>query len=182
MRGDSPGVSSATAMILVIRSSATTDSAMTASSATRRGCSGACDSTEGAVAGVASGASGEGSGSLSGRSVTVPVSQTRRTVPTASLDGLAVPTLTEPAGERAAPADSPQPALRPGPHPFRCHDQQLVAGLQADGRNDGHRLAVTDQQGDHRRRRQAQLGDVHTCLLYTSDAADEEDSVDLGGR
>src|SRR5664280_3278258 len=22
----------------------------------------------------------------------------------------------------------------------------------------------------------------HTCLLYTSDAADEEDSVDLGGR
>src|SRR5665648_1153258 len=25
-------------------------------------------------------------------------------------------------------------------------------------------------------------GDVYTCLLYTSDAADEEDSVDLGGR
>src|SRR5665648_1286407 len=23
---------------------------------------------------------------------------------------------------------------------------------------------------------------LHTCLLYTSDAADEEDSVDLGGR
>eukprot|EP00658_Telonema_sp_P-2_P061910 TRINITY_DN50577_c0_g1_i1.p2 TRINITY_DN50577_c0_g1~~TRINITY_DN50577_c0_g1_i1.p2 ORF type:complete len:127 (+),score=19.11 TRINITY_DN50577_c0_g1_i1:192-572(+) len=23
---------------------------------------------------------------------------------------------------------------------------------------------------------------IHTCLLYTSDAADEEDSVDLGGR
>eukprot|EP00658_Telonema_sp_P-2_P052857 TRINITY_DN4118_c0_g1_i4.p1 TRINITY_DN4118_c0_g1~~TRINITY_DN4118_c0_g1_i4.p1 ORF type:complete len:115 (-),score=34.68 TRINITY_DN4118_c0_g1_i4:82-426(-) len=23
---------------------------------------------------------------------------------------------------------------------------------------------------------------THTCLLYTSDAADEEDSVDLGGR
>ena len=23
---------------------------------------------------------------------------------------------------------------------------------------------------------------VYTCLLYTSDAADEEDSVDLGGR
>src|SRR5674536_234727 len=28
-----------------------------------------------------------------------------------------------------------------------------------------------------------QLGRIHTiCLLYTSDAADEEDSVDLGGR
>ena len=25
-------------------------------------------------------------------------------------------------------------------------------------------------------------GTLHTCLLYTSDAADEEDSVDLGGR
>ena len=24
--------------------------------------------------------------------------------------------------------------------------------------------------------------DVNSCLLYTSDAADEEDSVDLGGR
>ena len=23
---------------------------------------------------------------------------------------------------------------------------------------------------------------MYTCLLYTSDAADEEDSVDLGGR
>ena len=26
------------------------------------------------------------------------------------------------------------------------------------------------------------LGPPHICLLYTSDAADEEDSVDLGGR
>src|SRR5665648_573086 len=25
-------------------------------------------------------------------------------------------------------------------------------------------------------------GKIYTCLLYTSDAADEEDSVDLGGR
>ena len=25
-------------------------------------------------------------------------------------------------------------------------------------------------------------GELLTCLLYTSDAADEEDSVDLGGR
>ena len=28
----------------------------------------------------------------------------------------------------------------------------------------------------------SKLGKVQTCLLYTSDAADEEDSVDLGGR
>src|SRR5664279_6524149 len=26
------------------------------------------------------------------------------------------------------------------------------------------------------------MGQYYTCLLYTSDAADEEDSVDLGGR
>src|SRR5664279_3098722 len=25
-------------------------------------------------------------------------------------------------------------------------------------------------------------GEINSCLLYTSDAADEEDSVDLGGR
>ena len=28
----------------------------------------------------------------------------------------------------------------------------------------------------------AEVGVFSTCLLYTSDAADEEDSVDLGGR
>ena len=32
--------------------------------------------------------------------------------------------------------------------------------------------------GSHRRDR----GDVISCLLYTSDAADERSSVDLGGR
>eukprot|EP00656_Telonema_subtile_P013134 TRINITY_DN16665_c0_g1_i2.p1 TRINITY_DN16665_c0_g1~~TRINITY_DN16665_c0_g1_i2.p1 ORF type:complete len:165 (+),score=23.42 TRINITY_DN16665_c0_g1_i2:32-526(+) len=30
--------------------------------------------------------------------------------------------------------------------------------------------------------KQAMLADLQACLLYTSDAADEEDSVDLGGR
>ena len=32
------------------------------------------------------------------------------------------------------------------------------------------------------RRRLGITCDYKTCLLYTSDAADEEDSVDLGGR
>ncbi|CZS11544.1 hypothetical protein CDFC105_93852 [Clostridioides difficile] len=27
-----------------------------------------------------------------------------------------------------------------------------------------------------------ETGQIYICLLYTSDAADEEDSVDLGGR
>ena len=34
------------------------------------------------------------------------------------------------------------------------------------------RLCVTDKQGNP----------ILTCLLYTSDAADERSSVDLGGR
>eukprot|EP00656_Telonema_subtile_P026974 TRINITY_DN2895_c0_g1_i5.p1 TRINITY_DN2895_c0_g1~~TRINITY_DN2895_c0_g1_i5.p1 ORF type:complete len:121 (-),score=14.14 TRINITY_DN2895_c0_g1_i5:33-395(-) len=46
-------------------------------------------------------------------------------------------------------------------------------------------------EGSSRRREQAVVVNVHgwdscyyfnSCLLYTSDAADEEDSVDLGGR
>eukprot|EP00656_Telonema_subtile_P012636 TRINITY_DN16371_c0_g1_i3.p1 TRINITY_DN16371_c0_g1~~TRINITY_DN16371_c0_g1_i3.p1 ORF type:complete len:110 (-),score=25.15 TRINITY_DN16371_c0_g1_i3:17-346(-) len=38
--------------------------------------------------------------------------------------------------------------------------------------------------GDRRTRptRDTLLNNVLSCLLYTSDAADEEDSVDLGGR
>eukprot|EP00658_Telonema_sp_P-2_P024112 TRINITY_DN19673_c0_g1_i2.p1 TRINITY_DN19673_c0_g1~~TRINITY_DN19673_c0_g1_i2.p1 ORF type:complete len:108 (-),score=25.21 TRINITY_DN19673_c0_g1_i2:26-349(-) len=32
------------------------------------------------------------------------------------------------------------------------------------------------------RSRSMSVDDANTCLLYTSDAADEEDSVDLGGR
>src|SRR5664279_6614704 len=44
-----------------------------------------------------------------------------------------------------------------------------------------------DQHGDHRsltetRSRNGPLRGSRSCLLYTSDAADEEDSVDLGGR
>ena len=39
----------------------------------------------------------------------------------------------------------------------------------------GQPASLTDSaQGRHQR--------VYHCLLYTSDAADEEDSVDLGGR
>ena len=35
---------------------------------------------------------------------------------------------------------------------------------------------------DHQFRVQALLDDLDGCLLYTSDAADERSSVDLGGR
>ena len=38
-----------------------------------------------------------------------------------------------------------------------------------------------DEQADQEGNRQQAPG-VHACLLYTSDAADERSSVDLGGR
>ena len=55
---------------------------------------------------------------------------------------------------------------------------------------DGIRLAVevVDRFGRLKRSdlvrslRRAQSGQVNRCLLYTSDAADERSSVDLGGR
>ena len=43
-----------------------------------------------------------------------------------------------------------------------------------------------DEQGNTIAQQETTSGDIDTpyvtCLLYTSDAADEEDSVDLGGR
>src|SRR5665648_996994 len=44
------------------------------------------------------------------------------------------------------------------------------------------RLPVLPSLTTPRRRRLRGAGVQRTCLLYTSDAADEEDSVDLGGR
>eukprot|EP00658_Telonema_sp_P-2_P043403 TRINITY_DN31338_c0_g1_i1.p1 TRINITY_DN31338_c0_g1~~TRINITY_DN31338_c0_g1_i1.p1 ORF type:complete len:190 (-),score=70.71 TRINITY_DN31338_c0_g1_i1:72-641(-) len=46
------------------------------------------------------------------------------------------------------------------------------------------RLAATQSKNELARVRAEQCarGDLESCLLYTSDAADEEDSVDLGGR
>src|SRR5664279_5071617 len=41
-------------------------------------------------------------------------------------------------------------------------------------------LSIVDNVAFGLRRRK--VSDYKTCLLYTSDAADEEDSVDLGGR
>ena len=45
-----------------------------------------------------------------------------------------------------------------------------------------HRRLGRRRLHDHARRRVAPRGPTGTCLLYTSDAADERSSVDLGGR
>src|SRR5664280_3891017 len=42
-------------------------------------------------------------------------------------------------------------------------------------------LAIVDHRAS-RREGLVRRADIYVCLLYTSDAADEEDSVDLGGR
>src|SRR5674536_399293 len=52
---------------------------------------------------------------------------------------------------------------------FRPTTRESFQSLLGLGLTDALR-AVTDASGQY------------TCLLYTSDAADEEDSVDLGGR
>src|SRR5664280_1727482 len=53
------------------------------------------------------------------------------------------------------------------------------AGLPEQGGSHGHRpagpVAVVDEKNG------SVSGQLCPCLLYTSDAADEEDSVDLGG-
>eukprot|EP00658_Telonema_sp_P-2_P020149 TRINITY_DN17947_c0_g1_i2.p1 TRINITY_DN17947_c0_g1~~TRINITY_DN17947_c0_g1_i2.p1 ORF type:complete len:223 (-),score=67.89 TRINITY_DN17947_c0_g1_i2:80-748(-) len=50
-----------------------------------------------------------------------------------------------------------------------------IAGFQEMVREHVSGVAVVDREGRI-------VGDLSACLLYTSDAADEEDSVDLGGR
>src|SRR5665648_1298592 len=62
----------------------------------------------------------------------------------------------------------------------------------AEALKDGYREKVkvadkmpvwkVEKPGDFDRLLATQLERLQTCLLYTSDAADEEDSVDLGGR
>ena len=52
----------------------------------------------------------------------------------------------------------------------RAHPRHLERGTRRAHRDAGHHL--------HADRR----GRLHDCLLYTSDAADERSSVDLGGR
>ena len=52
----------------------------------------------------------------------------------------------------------------------------IVFSLQRDWRGDGVELEVLDIAPAFEQR------PLESCLLYTSDAADERSSVDLGGR
>src|SRR5664280_2656604 len=72
--------------------------------------------------------------------------------------------LPGPLGAASLPAGGPRPQC-PGASPAR-HDSGSC-----------HRVG-----GPERRRLGVEDWPRGTCLLYTSDAADEEDSVDLGGR
>src|SRR5664279_3888088 len=57
---------------------------------------------------------------------------------------------------------------------------QYVLGLRAKSCHTGE--VIADEQAQAARKEDVLNALGHICLLYTSDAADEEDSVDIGGR
>ena len=59
-------------------------------------------------------------------------------------------------------------------------DRFYLVGVGALGQADGVFAEAIEYHARHRNA--DHLGHVHGCLLYTSDAADERSSVDLGGR
>src|SRR5664279_6103807 len=72
-----------------------------------------------------------------------------------------------------------------GPPPRTCRRDHAPRGPAPPGGRRGARRDRGDPRRAARRagdRAEAPLLSLSTCLLYTSDAADEEDSVDLGGR
>src|SRR5664280_1956690 len=56
-------------------------------------------------------------------------------------------------------------------------DGEGLGGVGVGERVDPARTSASEPRG-----RESTTMATRTCLLYTSDAADEEDSVDLGGR
>ena len=93
------------------------------------------------------------------------------------------------AAVRAGSSGGPRSAaLGPGP-PDEVGEQLVAVALPHRRGSRGHRrdpLGIGEQRHDllaHPAGRDSGvLGQGTPCLLYTSDAADEEDSVDLGGR
>eukprot|EP00656_Telonema_subtile_P026119 TRINITY_DN2809_c0_g1_i3.p1 TRINITY_DN2809_c0_g1~~TRINITY_DN2809_c0_g1_i3.p1 ORF type:complete len:103 (+),score=17.38 TRINITY_DN2809_c0_g1_i3:73-381(+) len=77
-----------------------------------------------------------------------------------------------------------------GVHHIQVHILWVTSGSQVARRASSFRICVHVLHHLAKRARGATYRDQaslyfrlpHTCLLYTSDAADEEDSVDLGGR
>src|SRR5664279_3588435 len=65
-------------------------------------------------------------------------------------------------------------------------DEHLDLGDRPGRANAGDKLLTTRRGASRSRAQQSRVQRLvtihHTCLLYTSDAADEEDSVDLAGR
>ena len=61
--------------------------------------------------------------------------------------------------------------------------KSLLKNTQEQWRNlRGSEISMIFQDSGAMMNPTRKIGAVFTCLLYTSDAADEEDSVDLGGR
>src|SRR5664280_3749406 len=91
-----------------------------------------------------------------------------------------------------APSKVPVPSFGPGPIPSGLPAQaasvrptmakvaNLAANLDTDISTPGNRCS--ERRTRHGWRTISLSRREDSCLLYTSDAADEEDSVDLGGR
>src|SRR5664280_254702 len=107
----------------------------------------------------------------------------------ATATAAAAPAPVQPTGDlvRELPIDQ----IDQNPYQTRTHWNEaalneLASSIKVSGvlqpvtvrSNNGRFQLITGE----RRWRASQIAGKTTCLLYTSDAADEEDSVDLGGR
>src|SRR5664280_3479211 len=64
----------------------------------------------------------------------------------------------------------------------RCPPESASAAIRSDRRKGATRKDAADRYRPDNRPQISEYRLHSPCLLYTSDAADEEDSVDLGGR
>src|SRR5664280_806152 len=84
--------------------------------------------------------------------------------------------MSEKRSEHIGEQDERHPLENPGDQLIRTPDQKP----NDERRIDWNPYECSNPRDELRRLRHA--AEIGACLLYTSDAADEEDSVDLGGR
>eukprot|EP00658_Telonema_sp_P-2_P060565 TRINITY_DN49459_c0_g1_i1.p1 TRINITY_DN49459_c0_g1~~TRINITY_DN49459_c0_g1_i1.p1 ORF type:complete len:152 (-),score=27.93 TRINITY_DN49459_c0_g1_i1:68-469(-) len=94
---------------------------------------------------------------------------------------------TSPMKSARAESAGDKPTAQPlqqtqGQHGVTRHPSQHSLSSQNKAQQHAQQQHAKQQQHAQQQHAQQQHAQKHACLLYTSDAADEEDSVDLGGR